>query len=305
MKIYKNKNFKLFNPIFLSFLFIFILIQVFPISLSAWGSYVHKLINKYAVDNLPQNMIDDNSGNAFGDWRDYLEAHASDPDNAKDSDPNEDVRHYINIDKNLTTYPYPFTNVPRDKTLYLQKFYRSSGVAPWEGWQDCYNRLVNAFKDKNFELAYKEAAWLGHYVADIYQPMHTTINFNGQLSTDDRNYGIHSRYETSLPYRFVTTVYTMKNSAEKLTNIVEECFTAIKESWLISLKALESDLLAQDKSGNLINTTYYNEFWRLTGEDVQERIDTAARTLASLWYSAYVEAGSPSFAPNAVMWVFY
>jgi hypothetical protein len=38
---------------------------------------------------------------------------------------------------------------------------------------------------------------------------------------------------------------------------------------------------------------------------MQKRIDTAAKILASLWYSAYLEAGSPSFQPYASMWMIY
>jgi hypothetical protein len=36
------------------------------------------------------------------------------------------------------------------------------------------------------------AADIGHYVADMHQPLHLTRNYNGQLTG---NYGIHARYE--------------------------------------------------------------------------------------------------------------
>ncbi|MDP8247169.1 MAG: hypothetical protein P9M00_03465, partial [Candidatus Tritonobacter lacicola] len=51
-----------------------------------WGGYSHRLVNWYAVENLPSGMIDDGSGNAFGDNQAFLRDHSSDPDLQKGYD---------------------------------------------------------------------------------------------------------------------------------------------------------------------------------------------------------------------------
>lgn len=300
----KIQNNKLYLLIF--FVTIISVCGIVPANLFAWGSYVHKLINQNAVNDLPQFMIDDGSGNAFKNWAKYLSDHASDPDYAKNDDPNEDARHYINIDKKLSEYPYPFASVPRDKSNYISIFKRDNGVLPWEGWVDTYNLLVTAFKNKNWAEVYYRAAWLGHYVGDSYQPLHVTANYNGQLSEDNRNYGIHSRYETSLMSIYVEKVNTQVGSAGIITDVLEESFTILSESWVISKKILDADLAAQNISGDgVFNNKYYYELWKLVGTDTQTLIDEAAKMLASLWYSAYVKAGSPSFGEDPNLWVLY
>ena len=46
----------------------------------------------------------------------------------------------------------------------------------------------------------KFSAELSHYVGDAFVPLHTTINYDGQL-TDQK--GLHSLWESQLPERFI------------------------------------------------------------------------------------------------------
>jgi hypothetical protein len=68
MKKERKQYRRILNLHYFALIFLLFLMQIVPSQLLAWGGYVHRLINKFAVDNLPQNMIDDNSKNAFGDW---------------------------------------------------------------------------------------------------------------------------------------------------------------------------------------------------------------------------------------------
>jgi hypothetical protein len=279
-----------------------------PLMGTTWGYYAHRLVNRHAVDNLPAAMISDDTGNAFGDWRDWLAEHSIDPDENKNNDPLESARHWVNIDSKPVQYPYPFTTVPRSLPTYLSVFGRSNGVNPWEGWRDPLERLTEAMRQRDWAEAYREAAWLGHYVADAHTPLHAVANYDGQLSADTRNRGIHSRHESGLVYRYIDNINTSASSATTVSDPVAAAFTALVKSYEVSLVVLAADLKAQDLAddGNF-NSAYYAELWRLTGADTQERLDTAARLTASMWYTAWDNAGRPRFTPHATSttWIFY
>ncbi len=279
-----------------------------PRSASGWGSTMHKIVGRAAVGDLPLEMIGNGSDNAFAAWRDYLVEHSNDPDINKDNDPLEGYRHYMDIDMHIDQFPFPFTSIPRDENKYLTIFERGDGVLPWEGWRDPMQRLTDDMRQRDWNAAYLEAACLSHYVADAYTPLHATANYNGYLSDDSRNRGIHSRHETTLANKFITSATTSAGSAIYISDPLEEAFSTLANSWTLSQAVLAADLAAQDISGyRVFDSVYYDEFWSLIGEETQKQIDDAARMTASMWFTAWVNAGRPRFSgtPTPSAWIFY
>jgi hypothetical protein len=64
--------------------------------------------------------------------------------------------------------------------------------------------LVDAFKARNFELILRQSAELGHYIADAHVPLHTTSNYNGQLTNQ---LGLHAFWESRIPELFADKNY--------------------------------------------------------------------------------------------------
>ena len=56
-------------------------------------------------------------------------------------------------------------------------------------------QLQKAFETKNVDLILKYASEIGHYIGDAHVPLHTTENYNGQL-TGQR--GIHGLWESRI-----------------------------------------------------------------------------------------------------------
>ena len=267
----------------------------------SWGGYSHNLINWHAVDNLPPEMMDDGSGNAFGDNRAYLRDHSSDPDEQKGCDEEESPRHWCDIDLMIDDYPPPFDTVPRDYDAYVSIFGRANGVVQWEGIRDHYVSLVELMRVRDWYMAYQRAAELGHYVADATCPLHCTANYDGQLSEDPRNLGIHSRYESEMISRFITSINTTPNSATRVEDRVEMGFDTVSGGWSLVGAIMTADSEAQDIVGDgNFNDQYYQELFNRVGTDAQAQLDLAAARLADVWYSAWVDAGSPSFVPSAI-----
>ena len=266
-----------------------------------WGGYSHRLVNWYAVENLPSGMIDDGSGNAFGDNQAFLRDHSSDPDLQKAYDLDESPRHWCDIDSQVETYPPPFDTVPRDYDTYVGIFGRDNGVVQWEGIRDHYDSLVELMRAQNWYMAYQRAAELGHYIADATCPLHCTANYDGQLSADSRNVGIHSRYESEMIYRYITSIATTPGSAARVEDRVELGFDIVSPSWYLVDDIMTADSEVQDLNGDYnFDDTYYQLLFDRLGTDAQAQLNLAAQRLADIWYTAWDDAGRPSFTQAAL-----
>ena len=273
-----------------------------------FGGDGHRLVNRHAVDNLPASMQDDGSGNAFGDMRLLLEYQATAPDWQKSYDGDENARHWCNIDSLLWAYPPPFDTVPRDQAAYLSAFGRDNGVLQWEGIEEHYGRLVGLMRARNWLAAYQCAAELGHYVADASCPLHCTRHFDGYRYWhplyDPRNVGIHSRYESEMVTRHIPSLATAPGSAVYVVDRVECGFALIAGGWNLFDEVLAADLEAQDETGGDSSPAYFQALYDRVGTDAEARLELAARRTSDLWYSAWIDAGSPSFSPAAIRFSF-
>ena len=78
---------------------------------------------------------------------------------------------------------------------YGEDSLRANGIGPFSlEWE--YKKLVKAFKSKKRDGYLRQMANLGHYIADLHVPLHTTENYNGQLTGQD---GIHGFWESRVP----------------------------------------------------------------------------------------------------------
>ncbi len=281
-----NNKFRLFrNEVVLSFLMIILLTfqQAF-----AWGDEGHKLINKKAVDFLPPDM------KAFSQWCDYLSEHAPDPDYRKKTDKTEAPKHFIDID---FYKEFLDGNMIENEDSLFNEYGKSevvkNGLLPW-ATLETFNNLTKAFKDHNKNDALRYAADLGHYVADGHQPMHTVVNYNGQL-TDQK--GVHARYEINMVDDHLTD---LENCFEPVASPfvnhpLEFIFNYISAANSVCGVLFDADNLAFKECSSRRSNEYYRLMWFRTGYITEVQFNRAAEDLASLIYTAWVNAGKPSF----------
>ena len=126
----------------------------------------------------------------------FIENHATDPDKRRYLIAAEGARHYIDMDHYGS---YPFNQLPRKWKEAVDKFgedtLQAHGIVPWH-IQVMLGRLTKAFKEKNFSSILKNSAELGHYIADAHVPLHTSENYDGQLTNQK---GIHAFWESRIP----------------------------------------------------------------------------------------------------------
>ncbi|MDZ4840210.1 MAG: zinc dependent phospholipase C family protein [Bacteroidota bacterium] len=271
---------------------------------SSWGFWAHKRINYYAVKALPIEIK-----GFFDKYSDFLVEHSVDPDKRRFCYKEEGVRHYIDLDMYGS---FPYADLPHDwrkaKEKYSEDTVRSRGIVPWViSWE--YKKLVKAFADKDADRILDISADLGHYIADAHVPLHTTENYDGQL-TDQ--VGIHALWESIIPEYFApnydfTKFRQVKLIKDPLAKAWEIVFHSHK--LLDSSLRIERELFAQygttgkycwDKKQTKEIRHYQSEYLvkynTMLRDMAYRQIRLSIEDLADFWYSAWVEAGQPNLS---------
>ncbi|MBC8375031.1 MAG: T9SS type A sorting domain-containing protein [FCB group bacterium] len=244
-----------------------------------WGWSSHRFINDKAVDYLPKSM------SIFYENRDYLSDHSVDPDT--DNDPG--YYHYIDIDYYPEFFAGTLPHIWQDMVdLYGQGTMEDNGLIPWviEWWLEELTMLI---ENEKWNEAMQIAAELGHYVADSHLALHLTLNYNGQLTN---NYGIHSRYETQMVNPHLDEIAFPDSTAHYWESPIDSIFAYIEDIYPLVDLILEADDRAYQEDPNH-NNTYYSMMWEDLGNTTIWSLNRAAVDLASIWYTAWVNAGPP------------
>lgn len=251
--------------------------------LPEWGREGHNLVNQAATFVVPQPL------NALYDsLRPGVVEAAMGPDNAKSHDPKERVRHFIDFDDYGT---YPFAELPEDYDAAVAKFGEkivlSRGTVPWEIERTFY-LLLQAFQDKDTSAVIKHSAWLGHYVGDVHVPFHTTANHDGQQTGQK---GLHSYFESRLLRSTISVTDIIPVEGTLITEPPHRlAFRWARESYTYVQPLLEADAMAGGKTGQ----RDFKKFALAARPIAIDRLTKGSTRLASLWFSAWHQAGRPT-----------
>ncbi|MBW6483432.1 MAG: S1/P1 Nuclease [Vicingaceae bacterium] len=270
----------------------------------SWGFFGHKKINRMAVFTLPPEMIKFYKKNI-----EYITEHAVDPDKRRYAVEGEAPRHYIDIDHYEHYGSDPFIIVPRKWNDAVLKFSEDTlqayGIVPWHV-NVMVIRLTKAFETKDYDKILKVSADLGHYIGDSHVPLHTTKNYNGQLTNQK---GIHGFWESRLPELkhqeydyFVGRAKYVDDVQNDVWDVVKASFTA-KDSVLNIEKQL-NDEFPQDRKYSVENRgaaimkvyseAYSNRYHEKLNGMVERRLIESIVKVGSYWYTAWVNAGQPN-----------
>lgn len=271
-----------------------------------WGFFGHKRINRIATFTLPPQM--------FGFYKEHLEyltEHAVDPDKRRYAVDGEAQRHYIDIDHYVHDGEDPFLIVPQRWNDAVAKFTEDTlqayGIVPWH-IKVMKFQLQRAFESKNVDLILKYSADIGHYIGDAHVPLHTTENYNGQLTNQK---GIHGLWESRLVEINSEDYDYFVGKAAYIEDIDAFIWKAVKESHLAvdSVLRIERELTAEfppdakysfEQRGTVTVPVYSYEFSqeyhrRMNGM-VERRLRAAIIAVGSIWYTAWVDAGQPDLS---------
>jgi hypothetical protein len=271
---------------------------------NCWGFFAHQKINYYAVFLLPPQLL-----TFYKPHIGFLSEHAVDPDKRRYMIAAEGPRHYIDID---FYGAYPFETLPRAWDSAVAKFgedtLQQHGIVPW--WvQVMQRRLTTAFKEKNATAILKLSAELGHYVADAHVPLHTSSNHNGQLSGQQ---GIHGFWESRIPELLADTDWDFFIGK---ADYISAPGTFIWKRVLQSAAAADTVLTFEkevsqrfspdrkfafeERNGKLVrqySTTFSKAYNNALNGMIERRMRDAIYAVASLWYTAWIDAGQPDLS---------
>lgn len=274
------------------------------LALVGWGFPAHKWVNASAIHALPPELH-----GWFKSHHAWLTEHAVDADRRKHTMEGEAERHYIDLDRYHADwdtlrawFPVPWG---RACARWGEEVVQANGIAPWNA-QWAYRRLQEAFVAGDEERILRAAADLGHYIGDLHVPLHTTENYDGQL-TGQR--GIHGLWEGQVPEQH-RNLYDL---APRPARYVADAESAIWEvvfashAAVDSVLSLEQEVTAQfDEStkfayverGRVLDKRYAPDFCAAYHEAldgmVERRLRGSIELTADLWYSAWLEAGAPA-----------
>ncbi len=274
-----------------------------------WGFYAHKEINELAIYTLPPDL--------FGFYKEHLEfikEHAVDPDKRRYSVIGEAPKHYIDIDYYCHGDPDcdPFALMPRQWNDAVERYTEDTlmayGTSPWNINLMMY-KLTDAFREKNIKRILRLSTELGHYVGDAHVPLHTTENYNGQLTNQK---GIHGFWESRIPELFDADYDFFVGRSKYIESPLNKAWETIEHSHnaVDSVLRFGAELNASwpsdkkyihEERGRALIKTYSREYTaeyqrRLNGQ-VERRMREAIITIGSLWYTAWVDAGQPDLTP--------
>lgn len=267
---------------------------------SSWGFFAHKHINRTAVFTLPDGMIRFYKSNIT-----YITDHAVDADKRRYADTAEAFRHFIDADRYGDA---PFDSLPQKwlpaVSKYSERTIKENGIVPWQIERSYYS-LVKAFQEKDSAAILRISTNLGHYIGDAHVPLHTTENYNGQLTGQT---GIHAFWESRIPELFTKEYNFLTGGARYIENPLKEAWHIVRQTYGLkdSVLAVEkrlnaafpSDLKYSFSQRNGLAIRQYSEQYAraydvaLNGM-VQAQMRSSIAAVGSFWYSAWVDAGQP------------
>ena len=278
-----------------------LLLLFFPASASlGWGFFAHKQINKHAVFTLPPPM--------FAFYKHYIHfitENAVNPDKRRYVVEGEAPRHYIDLehygDRALWEMPRYWRQAV---ALYAEEELLEHGILPWHIYR-MKHALTEAFRQKDICSILKLSADIGHYIADANVPLHTSENYNGQLTGQE---GIHGLWETRLPELFLDSYDFFTGRAAYISDPQQRAWEAI-----VSAHKAVKDVLALEKKlsqefpsikkysfeqrgstlQRVYSMAYAQAYHKLLDGQVERQIRASVKMVGDFWLTCWIDAGQP------------
>jgi hypothetical protein len=288
------------------------LVLLQSVGAGAWGNEGHTYINRVAAEKIPAEMplflrraVTEIAylGPEPDRWRspsEFALKNSQEPD------------HFIDLERVSWLDP-----LPQGRYEFYRKLYEKRAATPSTDHPDdylpehvglqpyitmeVYGRLKAAFREYRQRKATHQptaavqqaiifyAAWLGHYVADGSQPLHTTIQYNGWVGPNPNGYTtehkIHAQFETAYVAANITAkdFARLVNSPQRLDDPFARYIAYLRQSNEFVQKVYELE-----KGGGFTGKGSPEAF-----EFTTHRLAAGSQMLLDLWYTAWLESAVP------------
>lgn len=272
--------------------------------LSSWGFLVHRTIHQLAIYQLPAEM----SG-FFHSNMSKLVYDAPRADTRRNADSMEAPKHFMDLEpyKTKTALQLP-TSLDKAIQHYGWDTLKKYGYVPYQIIV-IKDRLTNAFRNQNKDSILFYAADLGHYIGDANVPLHTTINYDGQLTNQ---VGLHSLWESMIPELEMETYNLFSgHKARYLRNPMREVQKAMQHAHNLLPDMLEKEKnitlsftdstkyryqMRNGKQSRSYTSTFAKAYASQLKPTINQQLLSSASMIADFWYTAWVDAGKPDLS---------
>jgi hypothetical protein len=263
----------------------------------AWGFEAHKFIAERMIALLPAEIRP-----LFERRKAYVIERAVDPDLWRNIFEQEAPNHFVDLDY-FGKYPYP--ELPREYDRAVQRWGRDvshqQGLLPWRV-AELFGELQREFEGlkRDNAPAYLQdniafyATVMGHYIGDAHVPLHSVVNYDGQV-TNQR--GVHGRWESELFDRSRSRLTIAPKPIQPITNPRDFMFETLLASNLLADAVLAADRRAAE-GREFYDDAYFDAFGTDQFTALERRLTESITALASMITAAWDAAGRPALPPE-------
>lgn len=270
---------------------------------TSWGFLVHRTLHQIAVYSMPDSL----QKFYFKNMKEIVRT-SVDPDVRQKEDPSEKTKHFIDLDGPV------FKNKPLPDSweMAVKKFtepkLRQEGTLPWEIVKT-KNKLTEAFKNKDKALILLYSADLGHYIGDAFVPLHTTMNYDGQLT---KQAGLHGLWETECPQLSLEKYNLSQNKkAVYIKNINKEIWKTLRDSEKMVKAVINEETktsvrfefkdkyrfqMRNEIEERKYTTKFIEAYNAKMAQQINDCMIKSAEMIANFWYTAWVDAKKPDLS---------
>lgn len=273
--------------------------------LFGWGFFVHRISPQLAMFYLPKKM----QGFFFKNME-YLVYNSVRPDTRRNTDPLEAPRHFIDFEAFGDSAAWKMPERWQDAVAkYTADTLKKYGTVPWRV-EEMRLKLTEAFRNQQKDSILYYAAEVCHYVGDAHVPLHTSLNYDGQL-TNQR--GLHALWESTLPEMDIKEyqlyhphkVQYLKNPQHEIWEVLRSTHVLVKAVFEEERRASEGIASTEKyntKTGRngrpyqAYSGVFARRYSQRLATSVQEQVIKTAQTLSDFWYTCWYDAGCPNLS---------
>lgn len=269
---------------------------------SSWGFLGHRTINQLAIYELPPSM-------RYFFHRNMTETVKSSirPDQRRSQDKGEAPRHFIDFELYGDSAAW---KMPLHWKDAVKKYGKDSlfkcGYVPYHVMA-IKEKLTAAFRTGTEDSILFYATDLGHYIGDAHVPLHTTENYDGQLTNQK---GLHSLWESMVPeieirqydLRGRHKAKYLKHPERMIWRAVRQAFKLVPEVLAAEKEVTKSFTETEKYRVQMRNGREYKSYTSAfakaysarLGKTINTQLMRSANLLADFWYTSWVDAGCPN-----------
>jgi hypothetical protein len=267
---------------------------------NSWGFLVHRTIHQLAIYELRGPLQ-----HFFYRNMELVVKYSVRADQRRNEDSTEGPKHFIDLEvfgDSARKMPLTWNEAVH---IYGKDSLMEYGYVPYY-IMTMKDRLTNAFRNGLKDSVLFYAIDLGHYISDAHVPLHTSVNYDGQLTNQK---GLHSLWETVVP-ELELAEYDLHSGhkARYLNHPEKEVWKAVRQAHKLVKDVFQQELIVtslfSDSSKYRVQIRNGKEYRTYTsvfaktysehlGSTINRQLRRSADLTADFWYTCWVDAGRP------------